>query len=77
MKGVEVEVALWKSFQVLEAGKSESGFDCGVFRTPGRRGRMEVDLFLLSVFLFGKVISVAGVVGGVFVSSIIGASRSL
>jgi len=37
----------------------------------------EVDLFLLSVFLPGKVISVAGVVGGVFVSSITGVSRSL
>ena len=35
-----------------------------------------VVLFLLSAFLAGKIITVAGVVGAVFVSSIIGVSRS-
>jgi len=37
---------------------------------------MEVVLFLLSVFQVRKVIAVAGVVGAVSISSIIGASRS-
>ena len=51
-------------------------FNCGVSRSSGRRSGSEVVLFLLSVFLFGKVIAVAGVVGAVSISSIIGASRS-
>jgi len=37
---------------------------------------MEVELFLLSVFIFRKAIPVAGVVGAVTLSPIIGASRS-
>jgi len=37
---------------------------------------MEEVIFLLSVFLGGEVITVVGVVGAVFIASIIGASRS-
>jgi len=40
MKNAEVNVAETRSGE--RGGKSESGFNCGVFRTPGRRGIIEV-----------------------------------
>ena len=51
-------------------------FNCSVSRSSGRRSGMEVVLFLLSVFLLGKVIAIAGAVGAVSIPTIIGASRS-
>ena len=65
-KDAEVDVALLNPFQVLR---------CDVSRTSRRSG-MEVVLFLLSLFLVGKVIPVVGVAGAVSISSIIGTSRS-
>jgi len=63
MRDAKVHVARLKTVSTAARQKFESDFNCAV----SRRG-MEVMPFLLSVFLVGKVIAVAGVVCTVTIS---------